>query len=183
MCSFLTKLCESLRYHSNSKISYTREQFYKKIVAKQFLFISSVLKKQSDIFKLSPSSAFQKVKYACIQWSSIVASVQHNSWCNDTGQKHCRGHLMTPCTRLYTEIPNLIRKKKKAIVMGRLLHLHLGNVPPFPSAQRKNRNETMKIYEKLKLSTGKFLIYILLKSAAPWQYCIVPSPDKTCVVF
>lgn len=28
--------------------------------------------------------------------------------------------------------------------MGRLLHLHLGNAPPFPSAQRENRNETMK---------------------------------------
>lgn len=33
--------------------------------------------------------------------------------------------------------------------MGRPLHLHLGNVPPFPSAQRENRNETMKIYEKI----------------------------------
>lgn len=90
-------------------------------------------------------------------WSSIVAWVQHNSWCKDTGQKHSTGYLLTLCTRLYTEIQ--IWFLKKAIVMGRLLHLHLGNVPSFPSAQRENRNETMRIYEKLKLNTGKFSIY------------------------
>lgn len=48
--------------------------------------------------------------------------------------------------------------------MGRLLHLHLGNVPPFPSAQRENRNETMRIYEKLKLNTGKFSSFQLFFS-------------------
>lgn len=112
LCSFLTKLCESMRYHSNSKISCTREQFYSKIVAKEFPFIYLVLQKQSEIYKPSPPSAFQKVKYACIEWSSTVASVHHNSWCNDTGQNHCRGHLLTLCTRLYTEIPNLIKQKQ-----------------------------------------------------------------------
>lgn len=51
-----------MRYHPNSKVSYTREQFYK-IVAKQFPFTSLVLQKQSQIYKPPPSSAFQKVKY------------------------------------------------------------------------------------------------------------------------